>query len=51
MIPTLNLEPTKENIEYASEFADLCSDYELGFLTDDEFEKELQKLNNKYRGE
>ena len=48
MIPTFTLEPTEENIEYVSKMMDLCSDYELGFLTDEEFEAELQKIK---RGE
>ena len=45
MMPTFTLEPTERNIQYVSDVMDLCSDYELGFLTDEEFEAELQKLN------
>lgn len=45
MMPTFTLKPTEENIAYVEAMVDLCSDYELGFLTDDEFEAELEKLN------
>lgn len=45
MMQMVTLEPTKINIEYVEKVMDLCSDYELGFLTDDEFEAELEKIN------
>lgn len=45
MMSTFTLEPTEENIAYIEAMVDLCSDYEIGFMTDEEFEAELQKLN------
>ena len=45
MMPVFNLEPTKENIDYVEKMMDLCSDYEHGFITVDEFIAELGKLN------
>ena len=41
-------ENTPENCEYAEKYANLCSDYDLGFLTDDQFEEELKKLNSSF---
>lgn len=40
----LNLEPTKENLEFAEEFNDLCMDYAHHHIDDDEFEEKLNEL-------
>ena len=46
-MPTFNLEPTEENIEYVVKMMDIFHDFELGFLTEEELEAELKKIGDK----
>ncbi len=44
MMPMIIAEDTPKNRDKIEKIADLYSDYSLGFLTDDELEKELGRL-------